>query len=306
LIVEEAIGRYLTDEEIVHHKDGDESNDSLDNLQVMTQAEHAALEVRIRKTDEDGNPIPTGVKRTNSGKWSARRFHDKICYHVGVFNAKEEAEKASAAWTPAMIKPKRRETLRGTPEGDLGDWIAAHQAEIHMLSAETCISEKGLRQIAYGWRFNHTAIERLKSAGCPVLPEKHPVQHRKALSKELITSLLDTGMNLAFIARQVGVGRNTLKDFMRVNLIPIKTGGKKKPDSEISYAGHIARVSRFRGKPNRCDRCGTDTAKKYEWVSVDRNYSEYNAYIRMCASCADVLRGVVRNFNSKNTTIISV
>lgn len=41
LVMEEKLGRLLTPDEIVHHVDGDESNDDPDNLEVMTQSEHA-------------------------------------------------------------------------------------------------------------------------------------------------------------------------------------------------------------------------------------------------------------------------
>jgi len=40
---EEKLGRQLLPGEIVHHKDGDKWNNHPDNLEVMTQAEHARL-----------------------------------------------------------------------------------------------------------------------------------------------------------------------------------------------------------------------------------------------------------------------
>lgn len=43
LVMEEKLGRLLKGDEIVHHIDGDESNDHPDNLEVMTQSEHARL-----------------------------------------------------------------------------------------------------------------------------------------------------------------------------------------------------------------------------------------------------------------------
>jgi hypothetical protein len=41
LVAADLIGRPLTQEEIVHHLDGDETNDDPENLAVITQSEHA-------------------------------------------------------------------------------------------------------------------------------------------------------------------------------------------------------------------------------------------------------------------------
>lgn len=49
LVVEKEIGRYLSADEVVHHIDGDPSNNEPENLEVMTQSEHARLHLRIRR-----------------------------------------------------------------------------------------------------------------------------------------------------------------------------------------------------------------------------------------------------------------
>jgi hypothetical protein len=41
VIMEARLGRFLEDNEIVHHKDEDKMNNHWDNLEVMTQSEHA-------------------------------------------------------------------------------------------------------------------------------------------------------------------------------------------------------------------------------------------------------------------------
>jgi len=43
VIAEQKLGRPLLPGEIVHHRDGDKWNNNLENLSVMTQAEHARI-----------------------------------------------------------------------------------------------------------------------------------------------------------------------------------------------------------------------------------------------------------------------
>lgn len=42
-IMEQLLGRSLASDEIVHHKDGNKLNNSLDNLEVMSRSEHTKL-----------------------------------------------------------------------------------------------------------------------------------------------------------------------------------------------------------------------------------------------------------------------
>jgi len=48
LVMEKHLGRKLKSNEVVHHKDEDRLNNSIDNLQVMTRAEHARHHGLIR------------------------------------------------------------------------------------------------------------------------------------------------------------------------------------------------------------------------------------------------------------------
>lgn len=53
-VMEQYIGRYLTSDEEVHHKDFDKTNDVIENLRLMTKAEHCALHASLqRKLDYD-------------------------------------------------------------------------------------------------------------------------------------------------------------------------------------------------------------------------------------------------------------
>ena len=46
LVMENHIGRYLTDEEVVHHKDRNRSNNELENLQLLLRREHNRLHAK--------------------------------------------------------------------------------------------------------------------------------------------------------------------------------------------------------------------------------------------------------------------
>ncbi len=75
LVMEEKLGRYLTDSEIVHHKDNDESNDAPDNLEVKPQGEHVAdhrdqmVKARIDKHSKiKTDDLPDIIKRRSGGE----------------------------------------------------------------------------------------------------------------------------------------------------------------------------------------------------------------------------------------------
>lgn len=53
VIAAETIGRPLTDDEIVHHVNGDVTDNAPSNLQVMTQAEHAAIHAITRRRNAE-------------------------------------------------------------------------------------------------------------------------------------------------------------------------------------------------------------------------------------------------------------
>ena len=45
-------------------------------------------------------------------------------------------------------------------------------------------------------------------------------------------------------------------------------------------------IERWKGKPMKCDNCGTEKAKKYEWANINHKYHRIlEDYIRMCTSC---------------------
>lgn len=62
VIVENALGRKLSPNEIVHHIDGDKGNNALSNLEVMTRQEHAfAHKDTINRSKAIAQYDPDGV-----------------------------------------------------------------------------------------------------------------------------------------------------------------------------------------------------------------------------------------------------
>jgi len=55
---------------------------------------------------------------------------------------------------------------------------------------------------------------------------------------------------------------------------------------DVNYVALHAWVSRWKGKPSKCEMCGTENAKKYEWANIDHKYRRVlEDYIRVCTSC---------------------
>lgn len=49
-VMQQVLGRALTSDEVVHHRDEDKANNSPENLEVMSQAEHARLHFSTGRT----------------------------------------------------------------------------------------------------------------------------------------------------------------------------------------------------------------------------------------------------------------
>lgn len=50
VVLENHLGRLLDKSEVVHHKDGNKLNNSVDNLEVLTQSEHAKIHAKVKHT----------------------------------------------------------------------------------------------------------------------------------------------------------------------------------------------------------------------------------------------------------------
>lgn len=74
------VGRWILPNEIVHHVDGDKSNNRPENLEVTTREDHGKIH---RKIDYDENGICQTCHK-NFIKWNkASRYCSPKCAHVG-------------------------------------------------------------------------------------------------------------------------------------------------------------------------------------------------------------------------------
>ena len=95
------------------------------------------------------------------------------------------------------------------------------------------------------------------------------------------------------------------KDFVTKKgrrIIGNSVSGNKNHNWKGNSAGIIAIhlwISRWKGRPKKCENCGTESAKKYEWTNIDHKYRRVlKDYIRMCTPCHrnyDKSRGVKIN-----------
>ena len=72
----------------VDHKDGVRSNNVISNLREATHSENQCNSRRYRSNSSGFK----GVSREpRTGKWQAQIQKDKVCYHLGYFDSKEDA-----------------------------------------------------------------------------------------------------------------------------------------------------------------------------------------------------------------------
>lgn len=50
--MEQHLGRELTEDEVIHHKNGNKTDNRIENLEIMTLSEHSKLHYSSRKRNE--------------------------------------------------------------------------------------------------------------------------------------------------------------------------------------------------------------------------------------------------------------
>ena len=71
-----------------------------------------------------------------------------------------------------------------------------------------------------------------------------------------------------------------------------KKGENVGPDHRLwrgnraDYTSIHSWVSRWKGRPKKCEHCGSINMKRYEWANINEEYSRnLDDYIRLCKSC---------------------
>ena len=96
-------------------------------------------------------------------------------------------------------------------------------------------------------------------------------------------------LTLAEMARWLGVSKTAVFAAMkRFNITCRAPGSGKgiwKSHDVLCLAKH-RRVATMRGKPSKCEKCGTtDPLKIYVWHSPSKQYDDMFGYVRLCVRC---------------------
>lgn len=130
-----------------------------------------------------------------------------------------------------------------------------------------------------------------------VYPHTHikPKVYPTAMVEQVRELYYNRGMTQDEIGEVLGVTQRVVWRLMRNHQMPTREQVKRdqrgpanttwKGDQAGYQALHV-RVAVARGKPKRCERCGTtDPRKRYEWANLTGQYDDVNDYERMCVSC---------------------
>jgi hypothetical protein len=65
-----------------------------------------------------------------------------------------------------------------------------------------------------------------------------------------------------------------------------KYAAARKSDDELGYGAIHARVRERYGTPSRCEHCGTEDSKKFEWANISGKYLLARTdWARLCCQC---------------------
>ena len=123
---------------------------------------------------------------------------------------------------------------------------------------------------------------------------RKPKQYDVQLVKQ-VSELYSSGRTQTEIAVVLGTTQKVVYKLMRRHGIKARPAIKRHQTgsdnstwkgSRAGYKAFHLRVSNQRGRPKKCEICGThDPSKRYEWANLTGKYDDPDDYKRMCKSC---------------------
>lgn len=113
--------------------------------------------------------------------------------------------------------------------------------------------------------------------------------------EQLESDYHEGGMSQVEIAMKYGVSQKVVWRAMRRFGIKTRTAAKRNQTGQANsswkgsgagYAAFHKRMESLKGKPCKCEACGTtDESKSYDWANQTGRYDDPSDYKRMCRSC---------------------
>lgn len=125
------------------------------------------------------------------------------------------------------------------------------------------------------------------------------------LNEGLVRHLYESSMTLEEVSAEIGCTCRALRLFMircgierRIAAKRDQRGAKNSSwrGEAVKYKPAHNRVYAARGRPMKCEHCGTtDPKARFEWANVSGRHHDPNDYIRLCRSCHCKYDGLLKN-----------
>lgn len=125
------------------------------------------------------------------------------------------------------------------------------------------------------------------------------------LNEGVVRHLYKSGFTQAEIAAELSTSQRSVHLFMKRCGIKPRIAAKRDQRGEknsnwkgdhVKYKPAHDRVYAARGKPRRCEHCGTTSPDvRYDWANLTGRYHDQNDYIRLCRSCHCKHDGLINN-----------
>jgi hypothetical protein len=121
-----------------------------------------------------------------------------------------------------------------------------------------------------------------------------------------IIELYQSGMTQREVGETLGITQKVVFTRLRKSGVKCRkaavryqngSANKNWKGSNAGYQAFHRRLDATRGRPKKCEMCGTDDPNKhYDWASMTKWYDNPEDYKRLCRSCHFKLDQVQRNF----------